>query len=250
MPVTRPYRRICRQFADGEYAEGGRSQYITHPSYAKSPEHYVRGFFLLLKDMQGLFDYVEPADKNLDTFSYRIHELLLRACVEVEANFKAILTENSYTKSGDLNMGDYRKTNASHRLHAYEVKLPFWRGSHNTRKPFAAWGVDKSLPWYQAYNATKHDRHDSFDSATLNHMTDAMAGLTVLLSSQFYTYDFGPGDVLLSVGGPDDGTEAAIGDYFRVRFPSDWPVEDRYDFDWQVLKLDPDPFQRFDYSKV
>jgi hypothetical protein len=34
-------------------------------------------------------DYVEPADQNLNTYSFRIHELLMRACIEVEANCKA-----------------------------------------------------------------------------------------------------------------------------------------------------------------
>ena len=91
MGITRPYRRICRQFTEGSYARSGRSRYIEHPKYAKSPEHYVRAFMLLLKDMQELFDYIEPADENLSCYSYRIHELLLRACVEVEANCKAIL---------------------------------------------------------------------------------------------------------------------------------------------------------------
>jgi hypothetical protein len=250
MPVNRPYRRICRQFTDGSYADGGKSGYIEHPRYARSPEHYVRAFTLLLKDMQELFDYIEPADKNLSCFSYRVHALLLRTCVEVEANSKAILTENGYRKSGDMTMGDYKKINVSHRLASYKVKLPFWQGARSVRKPFSSWATGGSLPWYQAYNDTKHDRHDSFDSATFEQMTDAMAGLVILLSAQFYRNDFGPGDTLLAVGGPDDGMESSIGDYFRVRYPTDWPMDQQYDFDWQKLRHEVDPFQEFDYTKA
>jgi hypothetical protein len=73
-------------------------------------------FLILLKDLQELFDYVEPADKNLSCYSYRIHALSRRACVEVEANCKAILKENGYTKSGDWNMGDYKKIEKTHLL--------------------------------------------------------------------------------------------------------------------------------------
>jgi hypothetical protein len=51
MPVTELYRRICRQFTNGHYAWGGSSRYIKHPKYAKSPEHYIRVFTLLLKEM-------------------------------------------------------------------------------------------------------------------------------------------------------------------------------------------------------
>ena len=250
MAVTKPYRRICRQFTGGSYSEGGRSQYIEHPKYAKSPEHYVRAFTLLLKDMQELFDYIEPADKNLSCYSYRVHELLLRACVEVEANCKAILTENGYTKSGDMNMGDYKKINTSHRLSSYEVRMPFWHGPSNIRKPFLPWATGGGLPWYQAYNATKHDRNQSFDSATFEQTIDAMCGLVVLVSSQFYTYDFGPGDSFLALEGSRDGMESSIGGYFRIRYPSDWPLDQRYDFDWQTLEQISDPFQEFDYSVV
>src|ERR1044072_5929622 len=167
MAISKPYYRTCRQFTDGSYSFSGKAQYIEHPSYAKSPEHYIRAFAILLKDMQVLFDYIEPSDKNHSCYSYRIHELLLRACVEVEANCKGILTENGYSKSGDLNMGDYRKININHRLSSYEVKMPFWHGAQNMRKPFEAWASPSDvLLWYRAYNATKHDRHQSFDSAT------------------------------------------------------------------------------------
>jgi hypothetical protein len=250
MAVTRPYRRTCRSFTNGTYGEGGRSGYIEHPKYAKAPEHYIRAFSLLLKDMQTLFDYIEPADKNLCCYSYRVHELLLRACIEVEANCKAVMVENGYTKSGEMNMKDYKKINVSHRLSSYEVKMPFWQGACNVRRPFSKWAAGDGLPWYQAYNATKHDRHESFDFATFEHMIDAMSGLIILLSSQFYTCDFGPGEACLVVSEPGDGMESSIGGYFRIRYPADWPMDQRYDFNWQKVQLEPDPFQEFDYTKV
>ena len=91
---------------DGLYTESGRWQYMIHPRYAQSSVHYVRAFLLILKDLQELFDYVEPADKNLACYSYRIHSLLLRACVEAEAICRAVLKEDGYSRSGDWNMVD------------------------------------------------------------------------------------------------------------------------------------------------
>ena len=38
--------------------------------------------------------------------------------------------------------------------------------------------------------------------------------------------------------------------YFRVKFPDDWPVEMRYEFDWQKLKDESDPYYLIDYSKI
>lgn len=250
MPVNRPYRGTCRQFTDGSYTEGGRWEYMVHPKFAQSPEHYVRAFLLLLKDLQELFDYVEPADKNLSCYSYRIHALLLRACVEVEANCKAILKENGYTKSGDMNMGDYKKIDTTHRLSSYQVKMPNWNGVNDLRSPFLAWANATPLPWYQAYNTTKHDRYASFEEATFEHLIDASCGVLVLLSAQFETNDFSPGDTLLAFSGRSDRMEVGIGGYFTVKFPDDWPDEMRYEFDWQKLKNEGDPFQTIDYNQI
>ncbi len=128
MSITKPYHRTCRQFVDGEYSEGGRWQYILHPKYADSSDHYIRAFLLLQDDLKKLFQYIEPSDTNLNTYSFRIHELLLRTCVEVEANFKAILKENGYKKSDKWTRHDYKKIEESHFLSKYKVKYPFWRG--------------------------------------------------------------------------------------------------------------------------
>jgi hypothetical protein len=256
MSINRPYRRTCRQFADGSYTEGGRWRYMIHPKFAQSPTHYVRAFLLLLKDLQELFDYIEPADNNLSCYSYRIHALLLRSCIEVESNCKAILRENGYTKTNkrgeemDWNMEDYKKINSTHRLSSYQVRIPYWTGTEDLRTPFAAWAIGSPLPWYEAYNATKHDRYAEFKAATLNYLLDACCGVLVILSAQFETNDFSPRNSLLALEGPSDGMESGIGGYFRIKFPDDWPPDLRYEFDWQKLEIEPDPFQTIDYSKI
>lgn len=223
---------------------------MIHPKFAESPEHYIRAFLLILKDLRELFDYVEPADKNLACYSYRIHALLLRTCVEVEANCKAILRENGYRRPGDWNMNDYKKIEKTHLLSSYEITVPSWTGAKGRRVPFAAWSNGNPLPWYQAYNTTKHDRHAEFAEATFEHLIDACCGLLTLLSAQFETNDFSPGPTLLSVDEPGDGTESGIGGYFRVRFPQNWPMELRYEFSWSAIKNDPDPFQTINYSTI
>ena len=149
---------------------------MIHPRFAPAPEHYVRAF-LLLKGLRELFDYVEPADVNLGCYSYRIHSLLLRACVEVEANCKAILKENGYSppgKKGGIrtrwDMIDYRKIDPTHRLSFYQVQVPNWTGSGGMRSPFQAWRSGSPLPGYEAYHATKHERHLKFEQATFEHL--------------------------------------------------------------------------------
>lgn len=244
MSVQKPFRRTVRQFVDGSYDEGGRSGYIEHSKFAKTPEHYIRAFLLIQKDLLELFDFVEPADKNLDCYSYRIHELLMRTCIEVEANCKAILSDNNYVRSGNWNMDDYKKLNPTHRLSSYKIRFPLWHGAQNIVQPFAAWASSSGgLTWYQAYNTTKHDRHAQFESANFRNLLGAVAGLASLLGAQFLRNDFSRVDYIVAGGIPADGFETAIGGYFLIRHPDDWPVGDRYDFNWQALETQTDPFQ-------
>ena len=255
MSVKRPYRRTCRQFKDGSYMEGGKWFYLLHKNFARDPQHYIRAFLILQNDLFELFDYIEPADSNFPTYSHRIQQLLLRTCVEIEANLTAILVENGYSKAGDLNMTDYRLINRTHRLSSYKARLPIWAGQGGVRQPFLAWDGGQALTWYRAYNKSKHNRHESFRDASFQHLIDAMCGLVIVLSAQFCQEDYSPTNKSIGISGDysydtDDGMESAIGEYFRVMFPNDWPDEERYDFDWQDLKDIEDPFDRINYSKV
>jgi hypothetical protein len=256
MSISKPFRRTCRQFADGEYSEGGRWRYLIHPRFAEEPRHYVRAFLSIQSDLLTLFDFVEPADANLGTYSQKIQQLLLRTCVEVEANLTAILKENGYqAPSGNLTMRHYRLVNYSHRLSSFRIRIPAWRGACNVRQPFKAWASPSDpLQWYQEYNKAKHDRHEFFHRATFGALIDAVCGLAVILSGQFLTEDYSPNAKSLGISGDysydsHDDMETAIGDFFRVAMPTDWPEEDRYEFVWPQLEHLEDPFATYDFSQ-
>jgi hypothetical protein len=112
------------------------------------------------------------------------------------------------------------------------------------------WGSDARLPWYQAYNETKHDRHSGFPKATLNHLIDAVCGVITILCAQFSTAQ---NDNIMTFSGHfPGGFHQVLGRYFTVRFPDDWPEEERYDFSavqWrEYVKQEEDPFQNFRYT--
>lgn len=249
MPLSKPFRRTARQFINGGYSQGGNWEYVSDPRYATGGADCVRAFLLLQKDFLELFDNIEPSDTNGACHSYRIHELMMRTCVEVEANCKAILLENGYVDTGRLNMGDYKKVNASHHLSSFEVKIPFWRGAHAIRRPYSEWQHLNPLPWYEAYNQTKHDRHANFEHASFNHLMEAICGLVTLLSAQFIIQDFSPAPGFLSLEGPADGMESALGGLFRVNYPSDWTLAEKYDFNWRVLTNDANPVLQYPYPQ-
>ena len=260
MSVDKPYFLTVRQFVDGEYSEGGRAYYIKRPDYSTRPSNYVRAFLLLQKDLVDLFNYIEPSDTALKVYSFRIQELLIRTCVEVEANFKAIFAMNKYSKNArDLNITDYFLINKSHFLSDYSVKLPYWSENLMTadRTPFKAWGSPEDsknpwkLKWFQDYNATKHDRSNALARASFENLIDAFAALVVLISAQYMAEDFSPAPgALLVDSGWNDGYDSAIGDYFRIAYPRNIPEDMRYDFNWQEISNDLNVFQKFDYDSV
>lgn len=251
MGRSKPYKRTVRQLKDGSYANSGNSRYIKHPDYAESPEKYIRSFLLIQNDIQKLFEYVEPSDKNKETYSYRIHELFIRACVEVEANCKGILRENGYSRKQEKywDMSDYRLIEKTHMLSAYEIALPRWDGKYGRYKPFSRWTENKGLSWYQYYNGVKHDIHSNFRHANIKNLVEAACGLVALLSAQFLDEDFFPHTEHLSLDDSGDDKESSVGGYFRIKYP-EWNKKDRYDFEWQKIKDKPNVIQCHDYNSM
>ncbi len=253
MGLARPYKRTVRQLKDGSYSSSGNSGYLKHPDYASSPEKYIRNFLLIQNDIQKLFEYIEPSDKNKRAYSYRIYELYIRVCIEVEANCKAILRENNYVKKGNWAMPDYRLIEKTHKLSEYEVLLPRWEGNRfNHFTPFKNWANDGALQWYALHHEVKHDIHSNFsEHANIKNLIEATSGLIVLLSAQFLAEDFSPGPGFLAWEGDGlkDGMESAIGEYFRVKYPT-WNVSDRYDFTWAEIKDSSDVIKCHDYSSL
>ncbi|WP_321495823.1 hypothetical protein [uncultured Desulfobacter sp.] len=140
MAVHKPYHRNYRGFVEGPNSGYSQWAYIVDREYSQFPEHYTRAFGLIQTDLIKLFEYIEPSDRNLDTYSYRIHELLMRTCIEVEANFKAILKENIFNpvkRNGDprpesnWNINDYRIVNKTHHLSSYKIHVPIWDGEQS-----------------------------------------------------------------------------------------------------------------------
>jgi hypothetical protein len=258
---AKPFHRNYRGIKPGLNSGYSNWAYIRDREYAKNAEHYVRAFALIQNELQAIFEYLEPSDECYPAYSYRIHALLMRTCIEVEANFKAILEENIFTlpPGRPLNMTDYRKVETTHHLSSYEVMLPIWNGTPPRLNPFQPWkagrGLPKpggiSLPWYQAYNASKHDRHDEFKKANFENLVTAVAGLLVLISSQFRDQDFSAGSEALGVSGHAyHPMEPSIGSLFRITYPDDWTDAELYDFNWTVLKVQNDRFEKIDFDAI
>jgi len=265
MGEIKPFYRNYRKCKSATQIWEDNAEYIFDKDYAKSARHFVLAYKLIQSDLEKLFEYIDPSEKCVGAFSYRTHELLMRVCIEVEANFKAILKENGYSKDS-TNMNDYRKVDVTHHLSSYAVILPMWREGHRIWVPFSSWkdhrgakwpngSKDGRKPlnpsWYEAYNTSKHNRQDNFHMANLENLIMAVCGLLVLITSQFKDIDFTSSQI---VGGYTHSDyypeEFAIGGLFRIKYPDDWRSDEMYDFDWEVIRSQDNRFSKFDYDSL
>lgn len=251
MPLLKPFPRIIRPFTDGEYIHGINDDEICILSndYASDRVALIRAYAIIERDLLELFDYIEPTDANLCTYSHKTYELLLRASTEFETNCKAILYANGYTKPGHANLSiqDYYKIDKTCKLSDYKIILDTWLPSRKVFEPFKDWKSRYTLRWYQAYNRVKHDRSTEFREASLENVMGSVTGLFGILFAQFFTYVFNPFRKGSEYTEGDDNSFYDEKSLFRIMPSTSWSESEQYDFDWNAIKGGPKPFDRFSF---
>lgn len=238
--ITKPFKRTYRP---NKHPSSG---YEVHSLYAIDGQRYIDSFKIIQKDLINLFDFVYPSDDNKSTYSIRIQDIYVRACIEVEANLNAILKENVYQKKekGFWNIADFFKVDKTHFLSEYTVTIPHWEGKNQTITPFANWVNSPTLDWFKDYHGIKHDKYVNFRNANLLNAVTAVTANLILLSSQFNIFE------LTSVWqiyiNDDSRTKLGLGGYFLVTFP-EFVEDDMYNFDWNIIKDKPEPFQNLSF---
>ena len=252
MPLAKPYKRIWRPLSGApvfQFTGTEDDNNLIDNSVAADRRELVRAYNILESDVISLFEYIEPHDKNSQTFSHRIYALLLRACTEFENNCKAILQTNSYSTTGNLNITDYCKIDTATKWQEYEVYLDIWQPSTKVIQPFSEWASGHSLYWYTSYNKVKHNRSSNFEEARLENLIGALAGVYVALVSQFSShviYENQMGAFGFSSDSLDERMMWSDKNLFRFKVP-DWPDHERYDFDWNKIKSNPNRFEDFPF---
>lgn len=140
----------------------------------------------LLEQLRSICQTVHPSRGTFSTFGHEIRNLLILACTEVEAAWKGVLTTNGVQRK-QFTTSDYVKLCSVLHLTEYSIYFrPYpWL---EPMRPFERWhdgAPSQSIPWYFAYNETKHDRENKFSEATLEHAFHAVAACVVMLHAQF-----------------------------------------------------------------
>jgi len=140
----------------------------------------------LINSVRSIFQVVNPDSSNLETYGIEIRNLLIAASTEFEAQCKGVMKANGHQRK-KWNTNEYVKLLGPMKLSDYTVKISPYAKIKN-RRPFDGWNSDtptESLKWYDAYNATKHDREVNFHLATLENAIDAVAACAIMLFAQY-----------------------------------------------------------------
>lgn len=147
-----------------------------------------QSLLLLIQRLDELLHFVEPARGALRTYSHKARELLILACTEAENYWKAYLRMAGVLPTkGDFGTKDYVRLLGPLHLADYVISLPRYADIDPIR-PFGSWSSaqpTKSLPWYDAYNKTKHDRTSHFSEANVWNCLQAVAAIISLFSVRF-----------------------------------------------------------------
>ena len=255
MAISNPYHRLWRPLKGYDPLSGAwyddtptpTLDYLADNSFATQLEmqSLLTTAHLIIRDLYEIFNYVEPNDTNLSTFSHRIYELLLRTATEFESNCKGVLVANGYVAVGNLNITDYFKLASVQRLSEYKVTFERWAQPHEFQ-PFATWNtaIYTPLPWYQGYNNVKHNRFRHFNEANLNNLMNAVSGLLCILHAQL-------GENMQSVcfqgiSMTQESEDKVITGSFTIIAPT-FPDAEQYEFIWDSLKSTAVPIQSYTF---
>lgn len=254
--VTRPYRLMAVPLKSGESGTYHYHAYVKDRRFAEDPRHYVTSLGLISKDLDTIFEFVEPAPENLKVYSHRISQLLIRTCIEIEAHFRNIFNSNTPPKAtrGEFhNINDFRLIDVTHKLSSYAIRITRWQGGSHYWEPFADWKNNESPSWWIAYNKAKHNRGQSFAIASLDNLIAAIGALCVIYYSQYMDETFSSRGSALGIGGAygvDDGMESSVIPSILIRPPRPEDYEFLYEFSWKELSLDEDAVKKFDYRQL
>lgn len=143
-----------------------------------SNEHW-RYFLALEEDVERTTRYVEPHPSNYRTFSIEYARLILGICSEVDVVAK-VLCASINPKAMVDNMDDYRALIGAKypKFHTVKILVPRFELA---MEPWKEWREGANPGWWKDHQKVKHQRHQFFALADLEHCIVSAAGLFSLV---------------------------------------------------------------------
>jgi hypothetical protein len=191
IPLTNPVGTVRR----GVWRPGLKDEIDIQYALDTSVEEEAaaeRALFIIVEMLNDILQYIEPDEEGVSAYGHKTRNLLILACTEVENILRYYLRRIAGIEEDRLTTNDYVRLKMPLFLSEYAVlyRLP-GASSIGLMRPFHGWDRNepsKSIPWYEAYNATKHNRDQYFDQATLAHCIYSVAANIVLFCVRYSPY--------------------------------------------------------------
>jgi len=171
----------------------------------------------LTRQLDRICQTVHPVEGTLSIYGHEIRNLLILACMEVEMHWRGILQANGVDQTR-YDTRSYVKLQGAMKLGEYTVRFPNFPWLAPVC-PFGGWGdtgkPTQELAWYDAYNATKHNREGEFAKATLAHAFQAISACVVVMVAEFG-----------AAAGLDE--DAELNSFFQLAAVPAWPLAEVY----------------------
>lgn len=178
------YHRMARPSDHHPYeAPGSLPDVSSHGEELISTLNQVRSLVGMLDQ---IFQSVHPSPDNMRAYGAAIRNLLILACTECEAQWRAVMFANGHRPERP-STNDYVKLSDAMRLTDYKVRLIHFPALGEL-SPFANWKISSptaSIEWYDSYNAAKHDREGSFSRASIAAAANAVAAVWIMVAAQY-----------------------------------------------------------------
>lgn len=176
----------------------------------------------LTRQLYRICQTVHPSSKTFNAFGHDIRNLLILACTEVEAHWIGILKANGVLKKR-YKTSDYVKLCPAMKLGEYGVQFPAFPWLDPIH-PFRLWSPNgnptQDIPWYDAYNAVKHDRESEFEKATLQHLFEALSACYIMVVAQYGTYS-------------RIHQHSELSAFFELHTVPEWQYSDTYNYPYE-----------------
>lgn len=232
MAINKPYPKIYRH---GPTATLGP---FSEDINTKIGINNIASYELLKTDLKQIFEFIEPCEQNKHAYSHRLFAILLRACTEVESLCKQIFAANGKSARNIIRFSDLE---GAMKLSSYEIKsYGFMYPNFFPFKSFQSTTIreNRSPNWYKAYNNAKHNRSIGFANASLQNVIEAVGGVYTLLVAM---YGLGFDHTLKMSWHHFQMVDTPT--FFRaIDYPS-WDADEKYDYNWEILKMEEERFQ-------
>lgn len=140
---------------------------------------YWNEYLYYEKEFISITDYIHLDKSNLNTYSFKLLEMLIGICSAIDRMFR------KFTGLDDQNCSikDYKDSIINIENSFYNLEVRLINNDDIILKPFFEWEPSKNidtLKFWTAYNSIKHDKNRGIINATFENVLNALGALYLL----------------------------------------------------------------------